>query len=266
MGDGITTQKLLLLRRLTRAVGDTLRGQLKEYLGTLTPLLRPRTVLGEFIAGGPKESVGGAEKAFKELQTAYEAVAAGKPYNLPKELKAPVELSSSALEFAPFEYAHTAKTERETKAVAVTSPLRWVLSYSGFGPRRLREVLAAKNRNLEEVQEFVLHTLLLQVVLARQAGVGKILEALHFPVSTGKRPEFGELPLTYVTSSVTTVLPPDDVIIESTEISGMDAFEEVVSVDDIVGLRDPLREQLLELVRKHAEALLPPKGEGQPSG
>jgi hypothetical protein len=265
MDDTFTTQKLLLLRRLTRAVGDVLRGQLKEYLATLTPLLRPRAVLGEFLAGGPKEVVSGSEKAFKDLQAAYEAVAGSKLYNLPKELSSPVEVSNSALEFSPVEYSHSAKTERETKAVAVTSPLRWVLSYSGFGPRRLRELLASKTRSLQELQEFVLHTLLLQLVLTRQAGVAKILEGLRFPVSTGKRPEFGELPLLFVSSSISTVLPPDGVIIESTEISGTDAFEEVVSVDEIVRQKDPLRELLLEVVKKHAESLLP-QGGGLPAG
>src|SRR5262249_14315924 len=162
MDETLTTQKLLMLRKLTRAVSDLLRSALKEHLATLTPLLRPRTVFGEFIAGSPKDVVTGADKAFKELQTAYEAVAGTRLYNLPKELKGPGEVSSSVLELAPVEYSHTAKTERETKAVAVTSPLKWTLNYSGFGPRRLRELLTAKTRSLEELQEFVLHTLLLQ--------------------------------------------------------------------------------------------------------
>jgi hypothetical protein len=266
MDDRFTTQKLLLLRRLTRAVGDVLRGQLKEHLATLTPLFRARAVFGEFIAGGVKEVVAGAEIAFKELQTAYEAVAASRPYNLPKELKSPVEVTSSVLEFAPLEYSYTAKTEGVSKAVTVTSPLKWVVNYGGFGPRRLRELLTAKTRSVEDLRELVLHTLLLQGVLARQAGLGKVLQALRFPASPGKRPEFGELPLTFVTSSVSTVLPPDEVIIENTEISGMDAFEEVVTAEDIVGMKDPQRELLLELVKKHAEKLLPAQGAGQPAG
>jgi hypothetical protein len=111
-----------------------------------------------------------------------------------------------------------------------------------------------------------LHTLLLQVVLTRQAGVAKILEGLRFPVSTDKRPESGDLPLAYVSAPLATVLPPDAVIIESTEISGTDAFEEVVSVDEMARLKDPLRETLLELVKKHAETLLPPQGGGQAAG
>lgn len=264
MDDTFTAQKVLALRKLTRAVVDLLRGQLREYLITLAPLLRPRAVLGEFVTGGAKESVPGAEKAFKDLQTAYEAVAGTKLYNLQKELKPPVEVTGSGLEFTPVEYGHTAKTERETKAVTVTAPLRWVLSYSGFGPRRLRELLAAKRSTDEGLREFVLQTLLLQVVLARQAGVGKILEALRFPVSTGKRPESGDLPLTFVASSVTTILPPDELVIETTELSGTDAFEELVKLDDILRPRDPLHEQLLEIARKHGEGLLPPPGAEPP--
>jgi hypothetical protein len=34
----------------------------------------------------------------------------------------------------------------------------------------------------------------------------------------------------------------------------------------MVRLKDPLRETLLELVKKHAEALLPAQGAGQPLG
>jgi hypothetical protein len=127
-------------------------------------------------------------------------------------------------------------------------------------------LLTAKTRPLEELQEFVLHTLLLQALLARQTGVVKILEALHFAISTGKRPESGDLPVAFVASSVATVLPPDAVIIESTEISGTDAFEEVVNLDDVLRPHDRLQEQLLEIVKKHGGALLPSQGGAQSQG
>jgi hypothetical protein len=45
------------------------------------------------------------------------------------------------------------------------------------------------------------------------------------------------------------------VIIESTELSGSDAFEEVVSLDDVAKLRNPLKDQLEELVKAHGQAL-----------
>jgi len=39
------------------------------------------------------------------------------------------------------------------------------------------------------------------------------------------------------------------VVVESAELTGMDAFEEVVNVEDIARLPDPLKERLLEIVR-----------------
>jgi hypothetical protein len=256
MEERYSTKKLLVLRKLTRAVADLLRGQVKEYLATLGPLLRQRSVLGDFIESNTKEPVKGSEAAFKELQHLYETVAPAKPFGLPKELKPPLEVISALVEITPTEYAHEAKTEKESKTVTVTSPLQWVVSYAGFGPRRAPELLADRNR-MAELQQFVLHALMLQIVLIRQPGLVKLLGALSFPVSTGRLPGCGDLPITYLSAAVTTLRPPDDVIIESTEVSGMDAFEEVVSIDEIVQLRDPLRDRLIEIVKAHGEDLLP---------
>lgn len=255
MDERFSTKKMLVLRKLTRAIADLLRNQVRDYLATLTLLVRPKGVLGEFVDGN-QEFVKGADQAFKEILSLYQAVAGGKPFSLPKELQPPLEVLSATPEITPVEYAHAAKMNGETKTVTVTSPLKWVLTYSGFAPKRLRDMLAVRAPG-KDVQHFVLHTLMLHVVLGRAAGVKQILEALHFPVSTGRLPGFGELPITFLTSEVTTLLPPDEVIIESTEISGMDAFEEVVNIDDIVQMGDPLKQRLLELVKSHGDDLLP---------
>ena len=80
----MNTQQLLQLRKLTRAVSDQLRGQLKDYLVTLSPLIRPRTVLGDYVQGSVKETVRGADKTFKDLQSLYESVAGASPFHLAK--------------------------------------------------------------------------------------------------------------------------------------------------------------------------------------
>ena len=56
-------------------------------------------------------------------------------------------------------------------------------------------------------------------------------------------------------AAISTLRPPDGVLIESTEFSGMDAFEEVVKVDDISKLREPLKERLIELAQAQGENL-----------
>ena len=254
MAERFDFKRLLQMRKLTRAVQEHFHGQLLSYLATLSPLLRPKAVLGEFVEGRTGDAVKGAESAFRDLSNLWDAVAPAKPFELRRELKPPVEVLNHTLFLSPVEYTLDVKTASGMKRVTITSPLRWALSYSGFTPTRLRELLADKGRNADEVARFVSHTLLLHVVLTRQTGVAEMLRALHFPVGHYKLPEFGNLPISTVGASISTESPPDDVIAESTEISGMDAFEEVVNPDDILRMRDPLRERLLEIAAAHGVA------------
>lgn len=57
-------QKFLKLRKLTRAIADLLRGQLSDYIATLTPMLRPRSIFGEYIQGGARKAFVGRTKPF----------------------------------------------------------------------------------------------------------------------------------------------------------------------------------------------------------
>ena len=130
----------------------------------------------------------------------------------------------------------------------VTAPLTWILSYAGFSLARLRALIADSNRSREELQRVLTHHLLLHVVLEKKSGLRALLDALHFSVKTETIPEFGELPLMVVTSAVKTERPPDDVILESTDLSGVDASEEIVRVTNVAGMVDARRARLLEIV------------------
>lgn len=250
-------QSILVLRRVTRAVADGLRAQLIEYLATLTPLFRPKTVLGDYMLSGPKEPARRADKAFKELQALYETIAPAKPFNLPRELKPPIDVPSVSLELTPLEYMHVVQTNGQSRSITVRSPLTWVLTYSGFAPPRFKELLDSKPRSNDEVQRFLLSYLALHVVTTNQPGVSQMLESLHFPISTGTSPALGDLPITRITVPIATVRASDDVVVQSAELTGVDAFEEVVTVDDIPKLRDPLKERLIDIVRAQAPDLAP---------
>jgi hypothetical protein len=257
MDDRDSIQSLLTLRKLTRAIAETVRGQMTEYLATLTPLLQPKSLLGDYIQGGQREPSKKADKAFKDLQGLYETVGGTRPFNLPRELASPISFASSNLEITPLEYPHEATAGADTRTIVVRTPLSWMLTYTGCSPARLRELLSAKARSNEEVQRYVLAYLMLHVVATSQPGLLQILEALHFPLTTMKVPEFGELPVTIIGASVATSRPSDAVIIESAELSGMNAFEEVVDVAAIAALKDPLRERLLDIARQQAPDLVP---------
>ena len=255
MEENYSLPRLLTLRKLTRAVTEVLRGQMKDYLTTIAPLLRPKAILGEYLKSSARETVPGASAAFKEFQNLYETVARNKPFLLNKELDATIEIMNTTIESTPMEYAHEAEADNQRKTIAMTSPLKSILTYSGYSPAKLKELLADRYRTPEKVQEFLVHYLALHVTITRQPGLSQMLASLHFPLTTIRLPEFGELPITCLSAAITTIRPPDSVLIESTEFSGLDAFEEVVSLADIAGLRDPLKERLLEIAKTYGENL-----------
>ena len=160
-------------------------------------------------------------------------------------------LPAQNLEVTPFEYTHAATAGGDTRTIAVRSPLTWVLSYSGFTPTRLKELVQAKVRANDDVQQHVLSFLAMHVVVANQPGVAQMLEALRFPVTTDKIAELGGLPITCIRTSITTSRPADDLVLRSAELTGMDAFEEVLNLKDITELNNPYRDRLLDIVRSH---------------
>jgi hypothetical protein len=256
-------QRLLALRKLTRGIADLLRSQIKEYLSTLAPLFRPTSVFGEYVESSTKVSVKGADKAFRELQQLYGNIAGTRIFDLPRELNAPIEIFSSTPEITPIEYSYVAKTDSQQKSVTMTSPLKWILTYSTFPPGRLKELIANRERGIGELPRFLLHYLVLHVLASKQAGLVNILNALHFPITSERLPGFGDLPITCISSSASTTRPSDELIVESTELSGMDVFEEVVNVEEIAKIRDPLKDRLIDLIRTFEEELSPSQKESE---
>jgi hypothetical protein len=247
-------QSLLALRKLTRAITDAVRVQMTEYLKTLTPLMRPQVVLGEYIQGGQKEATRKADKAFKDLQALYETVAPAKPFHLQRELNPPLDLPRVGLEITPLDYVHVAQPGN--RKIKVRCPLTWVLTYTDFPPTKLRELLASKGRDASDLQRFVLTYLVLHLLTTQDQALMQIFDALHFPITTSKSAEFGELPITQIGIPVKTIRPSDAVVIESAELTGMDAFEEVVNVDDLKGIGDSFRERLLDIARQQTPELV----------
>jgi hypothetical protein len=251
-----STQSLLVLRKLTRAIADSVRAQMTEYLATLAPLLRPKMVLGDYVEDGTKEATRRSDKAYKDLQALYEKVAGSKPFNLPRELTPPLRLSGSGLEITAVDTPYVIQSGSESRTIMVRSPLTWTLTYGGYAPTRLPDLLKAKLRPGDELGQLVLSYLMMHVITTNSPGLMQAFEALHFPITTTTVPEFGPLPITRIGVAISTTRPSDKVILESAELTGMDAFEEIVNVDDLAHLRDPLKERLLEIARQQAPELV----------
>jgi hypothetical protein len=244
--------RLLVLRRLTRALEQSVHAYVRGHVTALAPLLRPRPVLGDFVQSPGKEAPARSpDRLWKEIETLYESVAPRAPFNVARDLRPPIDIPGTALELAPLEYVHVTDGRR----IVVTKPFEWFVSYSGAGPAVLRDLLADKNRDAAELQRLVLVTLVLHLVLKQLANVTAVFADLRMPLETRRIPELGELPLTVLVSAIPTMRPSDDVVVQSTEMTGTSAFQEVVDVDRVRDLSDPFRIRVAEILAAHGEAL-----------
>src|SRR5512140_3187908 len=164
MDEKLSLDQLVVLRRLSQTLADSLAARVRRYVATLAPLLRPKTMLGDLLSGGDREPVRGAEKAFKELRALYGSVAPAGPFFLAPDLEPPIEVSSTSVEVSPLQYTHVIRSgnaaknaeknaEKEEKKVLVTAPLKWALTYSGYSIPRLRELVAGRDRSQVELKE-----------------------------------------------------------------------------------------------------------------
>ncbi|MGB5986018.1 MAG: hypothetical protein WBG37_11995, partial [Desulfobacterales bacterium] len=170
------------------------------------------------------------------------------------EIKPPVAVFGKSLEITAVEYDYKAKDESGTKVIRMRSPLKWNLGYRDQGIKTVRELLAAPARSGDTSLEVcVLHHLVMHFFTVNETGAAKILKALRFDITSQPSAELGGLPVATISSPVSTICPPDKLIIQSTELSGSALFEEVVNVHDIDQLHDPLKEKLADLSEIHRD-------------
>lgn len=246
----ISLERLLKLRRATRALADDLEQELRGYLETLAPLVRPKRLLGDLIAGASTESYPDAEKAFAQLQELFGKVAE-RPFRLRPHLDRPVPAIRVRLEIHPWEELWDAP--QGGRRLRVVSPLTWTLSYpGGCSLGSLRRMLAGEEpRNDEEIRQFVLNGCILHLLLERSPGFGRLLRGLRFELDVQRPADLGEVPVPVLRSVLPSVRPPPQVMLDAAEMAGLSQFEEVIDPDAAQHLEDPLRSRLEARLGEH---------------
>ena len=250
-GENLKLEQLADLREKTEAVSQLLLNQLKGHLDTLRPLLAPRRILGNYVRSSVKEDILDTDVALKRLREKYKEVCS-KPFALTAELdESVVAEMDSRLELYRWEYSHEASTARETKTITVASPVKWALSYtSGYTVAQLREVVAGKReRRQEEVRQFLVNAIVVQLVLAKFSGITQLLKDLRYEVELEKCQGLGDLPLVTIRSSVPSFRPSDDIILAATRLSGVPAFIELIDFNILPTLDDPFKTKIEEKLR-----------------
>jgi hypothetical protein len=245
----LSFEQLLALRGHTEAIAQFLHTQLQGHVETLRPLFAPRRLLGKYA--GAKETVAGADRAFAQLQEQYK-LACGKPFGLPQELdEEALSLVDNRLALYPWEYAHEAKNARETKTITITSPVCWLLTYSsGYTLTQLRHaLLGTAELRADHLRQFVVNALLMAAVLARYPGLVQLFTDLRYQVRIDRAADFGALPLVTIRSCLSSFRPSDDLILAATRLSGVAAFIELIDLEAVHALPDPLKLRLEDMLR-----------------
>lgn len=253
----LTLDRLLRLHAVTRDVSAAVQKQLKAHLETLAPLFRPRRLLGDYMEGAGREPVVGSERTWAELQDLYRKVAV-KIFDLRPELPNPLPSIASQFALYEWEYPHGVQTERGWQTIRVTNPLTWVVSYSSpLSPGVLRQQLAegSRQKDPEAVRSFVLHACVLGLMFQKYPALGDLLTALRYRVETRTVREFGDLPLLTISAPFATLRPADDLVVKAAGFAGGSTFAEVLDIEAIRQLRDPVRDEAARLLRQHGEEL-----------
>jgi hypothetical protein len=88
-----------------------------------------------------------------------------------------------------------------------------------------------------------------QLVITHTPGLAPLLTDLRYQLQTDVAPELPKLPLVTISSRLRSFRPPDELILAATGFSGVPAFVELIDVDVLPGLVDPLQERIGQLLR-----------------
>jgi hypothetical protein len=180
-----------------------------------------------------------------------------RPFDLRPELSLPLESVSTQLQLYEWEYQHETKTEHGWRSIKVTSPLTWVIAYSStYSLSMVRQVLAGQEeRDADAVRAFVLRASIMHLHFSKFPAIGELLTGLRYRVETRRSPELGELPLVTVSAPFATLRPPDHLVTVASGLAGGASFAEVLDLESVRQLRDPLREEVAGILRKHGQEL-----------
>ena len=244
----LTNEEFLKLRQATERIGQLLGKRLRGHLEVIKPLFLPRILLGSYVKSAYTEEVPGTEKAFAELQEWYAKICE-KPFGLPKKLQTPLPHIPYQLMMTSFQYSiHLEGTE--DKPISITSPTQWILSYQNECPLdRLRAMVSNKeHRQPDEMRQTLIHHLTLVIFLKHYPALIHLFEDLRYQVDTRELVEFGGLPVVMLKAPIETFLPPDDSILQITQISGIAAFQEIIDPGAVEKIPDPFKEALKNLI------------------
>ena len=90
---------------------------------------------------------------------------------------------------------------------------------------------------------------------ARFPGIADLLAGLRYRVEVRRSPETGDLPLVTVSAPFATIRPPDSLVSTASGLAGGTTFSEVIDLETVRTLEDPLRKEVAHIFERHGQQL-----------
>jgi hypothetical protein len=237
-------QQFMQLRQATEKIAGHLEKRLKLHLEVLKPLFAPKKLFGNYLQTAANEDVLGSDKAFAALQDRYAAVCE-KPFGLPRKLSTPLQPISTQLECVPYLY-DLFVTDSQDKPTRITSPIRWILFYKcDCSLNHLMEMVRGeKTKQPEEIKKSLINHLSMVVMLNRFPNLMELLKDLRYTVEIHSFDDLGGMLAVMLKAPIEVFLPSNEFILQTTQLSGIRAFQEIIDPDAVPDLPDPLRDAL----------------------
>jgi hypothetical protein len=244
--------KLLSLHGLTKEVAQVCLRHLKAQIEAMAPLLRPRRYLGDHMEGTGREVSPTGDRNFADLSALYGRVAV-RPIDLRPELRSPLESVTTHFQFDEWEYTQAVETSRGWQSIRVTTPLTWVFSFSSsYSFSALRGVVTGNGqRDAEALRSYVLRACLMHELFSKIPALADLLAGLRYKMELRTSPQLGTLPLVTISAPFKTLRPADSVVAMASGLAGGASFAEVLDVESVRALSDPLRDETIKILRQH---------------
>ena len=100
------------------------------------------------------------------------------------------------------------------------------------------------------MRQFVVNALAFQVVLARNPSAAQLLGDLRYEISVKALPGMEKLPMTVLSIQLPSFRPADELLLTAVRISGVPAFIELIDINAVHNLEDPLRRRIEALAQE----------------
>lgn len=105
-------------------------------------------------------------------------------------------------------------------------------------------ISGAETHQPDDIKQSLIEHLIMVLLLKNYKDLAQLFQDLRYEVVIQKLEDLGGLPVVVLKAPIESFLPSDDFILQVTQLSGIPAFQEIIDLDAVEKMPDPLREVL----------------------